>query len=49
MIKVLIKKLDPSVKLPSYKTDGASGMDIMAFIKNPIKIIAVLINLFLFR
>jgi len=38
MIKVLIKKLDPSVKLPSYKTDGASGMDIMAFIKNPIKI-----------
>ena len=38
MIKVLIKKLDPAVKLPAYKTDGASGMDIMAFIKDPIKI-----------
>ena len=36
MQKVLIKKLDPSVELPSYKTDGASGMDLMAFIKKPI-------------
>ena len=36
MAKVLIKKLDPSVELPTYKTDGASGMDLMAFIKEPV-------------
>ena len=36
MAKVLIKKLDPSVELPAYKTGGASGMDLMAFIKEPI-------------
>ena len=38
MAKVLIKKLDPSVELPSYKTNGASGMDLMAFIKKPINL-----------
>ena len=38
MVKVLIKKLSPDVKLPSYKTSGASGMDLMAFIKSPITI-----------
>ena len=38
MIKVLVKKLDPRVKLPSYKTEESSGMDLMAFINNPIKI-----------
>ena len=38
MAKVLIKKLDPAVKLPSYKSKGASGMDLIAFIKEPIKI-----------
>ena len=38
MVKVLIKKLDPSVIIPTYKTKGASGMDLMAFIKQPIKI-----------
>tara|TARA_B100001093_G_scaffold507166_1_gene567283 strand:+ start:297 stop:734 length:438 start_codon:yes stop_codon:yes gene_type:complete len=38
MVKVLIKKLDPAVKLPEYKTDGASGMDLIAFIKEPINI-----------
>ena len=38
MITVLIKKLDPSVELPSYKTDGASGMDLMAFVKEPINL-----------
>ena len=38
MVKVLIKKLDPSVELPSYKTKGASGMDLMAFINEPIKL-----------
>ncbi len=38
MVKVLIKKLNSSVQLPSYKTDGASGMDLMAFIKKPINL-----------
>jgi len=38
MVKVLVKKLDPKVQLPSYKTKGSSGMDIMAFLKDPIKI-----------
>ena len=36
MSKVLIKKLDPLVELPAYKTVGSSGMDLMAFIKEPI-------------
>jgi dUTP pyrophosphatase len=38
MVKVLVKKLDPKVQLPSYKTKGSSGMDLMAFIKDSIKI-----------
>jgi len=38
MVKVLIKKLNPAVEIPSYKTSGASGMDLMAFIKEPIKL-----------
>ncbi len=38
MIKVLIKKLNPKVNLPSYKTDGSSGMDLMAFTEEPIVI-----------
>ena len=38
MIKVLVKKLEPSVKLPSYKTNGASGMDLMAFINKSIEL-----------
>ncbi len=38
MVKVLIKKLDPTVKLPEYKTKGASGMDLVALIKEPMKI-----------
>ena len=38
MVKVLIKKLHPSVKLPEYKTSGASGMDLIAFLKDPINI-----------
>ena len=36
MVKVLIRKLSPEVKLPSYKSSGASGMDLMAFIKSSI-------------
>ena len=36
MVKILVKKLDPAVKIPDYKTIGSSGMDLMAFIKKPI-------------
>ena len=38
MVKVLIKKLNPSVQLPEYKTKGASGMDLVAFLKNPVNV-----------
>jgi len=38
MAKVLIKKLDPTVELPAYKTEGASGMDLMALVKKPINL-----------
>ena len=38
MAKVLIKKLDPAVELPTYKTDGASGMDLMALLDEPINL-----------
>ena len=38
MAKVLIKKLDPAVELPAYKTEGASAMDLMALIKEPINL-----------
>ena len=38
MVKIFIKKLKPSVQMPSYKTNGASGMDLMAFIDKPIEL-----------
>ena len=38
MVKVLVKKLHPKVQLPSYKTQGSSGMDLMAFIESSINI-----------
>ena len=38
MVKILIKKLNSKVKLPKYKTDGSSGMDLMAFLSKPISI-----------
>ena len=38
MIKVLIKKLNPAVKLPEYKTSGASGMDLIAFIEKSVSV-----------
>ena len=38
MVKVLIKKLNPNVKLPNYKTEGSSGMDLMACLESSIKI-----------
>jgi dUTP pyrophosphatase len=39
MVKVLIKKLNRDVEIPAYKTSGASGMDLMAFLQEPIKIL----------
>ena len=39
MVKVLVKKLSPKVQLPSYKTKGSSGMDLMAFLESSIKIV----------
>ena len=38
MVKVLVKKLNPIIELPKYKTDGSSGLDLMAFIESPITI-----------
>ena len=38
MIKVLVKKLNPKAELPKYKTEGSSGMDLMALIEKPITI-----------
>ena len=38
MVKVLIKKLKSSAELPSYKTKGASGMDLMACIEKSINL-----------
>ena len=38
MVKVLVKKLNPKVQLPSYKTQGSSGMHLIAFVESPIKI-----------
>ncbi len=39
MVKVLVKRLNSKVKMPEYKTIGSSGMDLMAFVNNPIKIL----------
>ena len=38
MAKVLIKKLNPKVELPIYKTEGSSGLDLMAFLEKPINL-----------
>ena len=38
MVRVLVKKLNSSALLPSYKTNGASGMDLMACIEKPINL-----------
>ena len=36
MVKILVKKFDKKIKLPTYKTSGSSGMDLVAYIKNKI-------------
>ena len=38
MVKILFKKLNSKVKLPKYKTDGSSGMDLMAFLESPVNL-----------
>ena len=38
MARVLIKRLNPKVELPKYKTEGSSGLDLMAFIDKPINL-----------
>ena len=38
MIKILVIKFDKNIELPSYKTSGASGMYLVAFIKKKITI-----------
>ena len=38
MVKVLFKRLNPNAQIPKYKTEGSSGMDLMAFIEKPIKL-----------
>ena len=38
MVRILIKKFDKNIKLPTYKTSGSSGMDLVAYIKNKITI-----------
>ena len=38
MVKVFIKKLNSSAQLPTYKTSGASGMDLMACIEKTINL-----------
>ena len=38
MVKIQIKRLEPGVKMPNYKTEGSSGMDLTAFLKDPVTI-----------
>ena len=38
MVRLLIKKIKKNITLPQYKTDGASGMDLMANIEKTVKI-----------
>ena len=38
MVKILVKKFDKNIKLPTDKTSGSSGMDLVAYIKNKITI-----------
>jgi dUTP pyrophosphatase len=39
MVKLLIKKLQKNIVLPEYKTDGSSGMDLMANVEQTVKIL----------
>ena len=39
MVKLLIKKLHKNIILPEYKTDGSSGMDLMANVEQTVQIL----------
>ena len=39
MVKLLIKKIKKNIILPEYKTDGSSGMDLMANLEQTVKIL----------
>ena len=39
MVKLLIKKLHKNIILPEYKTDGSSGMDLVANVEQTVKIL----------
>ena len=39
MVKLLIKKLQKNIVLPEYKTDGSSGMDLMANVEQTVKML----------
>ena len=39
MVKLLIKKIQKNIILPEYKTDGSSGMDLMANVEQTVKIL----------
>ena len=36
MVRILIKKFDKNIKLPTYKTSGSSGMDLVAYTKKKV-------------
>ena len=36
MVKILIKKIQKNISLPEYKTEGSSGMDLLASIDKAI-------------
>ena len=38
MVKILVKKFNKNIKLPTYKTSGSSGMDLVAHVKGKINI-----------
>ena len=38
MTEILIKRLSKNIPLPKYETDGSSGMDISADVKDSIEI-----------
>ena len=38
MVRILVKRFDKNIKLPTYKTSGSSGMDLVAYIKDKITI-----------
>ena len=38
MVNLLVYKFDKNIKLPSYKTSGSSGMDLIAYVKNKVTI-----------